>query len=729
MRFDRIHIENFLSFDAFTWDRLDPTLNVLVGANGVGKTNLFHALRAVRTVVQRLSAPASLGGSTSLPSSLESWEQVRHRGDDTRDTLIAIDLALTTEAEQYLLATFMAASLLHPQEVQEVIARESQVNVDPAGLHKFGIWLERNITSATDWLLHGRLVISSPDDGHTWDCRYEARQQSAIPFWWDLRTPGIRARAEPTNASVPSLFVAWREQLVEEERHALDLALASQPGGRFPDTLDLQDLPVWANPAYAKPLGVQAWSWQGPAPHINQRLASLLPVEQPGTQATGSQVWNRLLEEAFVFTENVRLPPRTEYKADELDEALIDLSDGKDLALYLYRLSVGDGVKRKTYTQIQSLFQTLTGRTFEVVRPEQGASRKGQKPRGRTTTQNGVSAPAVDLVIEANWGDVPLKFSGAGIAEALYMSTLLAGSTGQVVVLDEPALNLHPTLMSSFLAQLLAHQRRPQEQRSQFLVSTHSPWLIPADALDRVARFTLGASGQTFLHSLHDPAGPPLDDAQRAELRNLVRKRPSAAALLFSRAVLLVEGETELGALPVWWWDIMQQDVTVYSVDGKGNFVGPVKFLNRFAIPWAIVCDGDALWDKTQQGRTHKPDLYVQAILKASGKRLRAGIGDPTTDVGFRLWRRRVERFGIFTLASSSDAAFEKAVQAETPWHVWDSAHERFDSNNVAVGRYVAENCDCPPSLEHLMRRIVQYLNLHGAGLRTLQRRATPRHR
>jgi hypothetical protein len=312
---------------------------------------------------------------------------------------------------------------------------------------------------------------------------------------------------------------------------------------------------------------------------------------------------------------------------------------------------------------------------------------------------------------------VPLGFSGAGTAEALYMSTLLAESNSQVVALDEPALNLHPTVMSGLLGHLLAHERRSEEDRSQFIVSTHSPWLVPADALDRVARFTLGGSGQTLVHTLRDSTGPKLDDALLAELRNLVRKSPSAASLLFSRAVLLVEGETELGALPV-WWDAVRQDVALYSVGGKGNFVGPMKFLNRFAIPWAILCDGDALWDQKQHSRTHGPDTHMRAILSANARQLRVPAGDPTTEAGFQKWRSRLERFGIFTLASNAGAGFEKAVKTETTADVWASAHDRFDENKVAVGRFVAENCSCPPSLKRLTQRIVRHLNAKGAGLR-----------
>jgi hypothetical protein len=53
--------------------------------------------------------------------------------------------------------------------------------------------------------------------------------------------------------------------------------------------------------------------------------------------------------------------------------------------------------------------------------------------------------------------------------------------------------------------------------------------------------------------------------------------------------------------------------------------------------------------------------------------------------------------------------------------------HERFDGNKVAAGRYVAETCDCPPSLEQLVRRIVHYLNLQGTALSPVERRVKQR--
>ena len=59
MQIHAIHIDHFLSFDMFAWEGLDPHLNVIVGPNGTGKTNLFHAVRAVRDALSPKRAQAT----------------------------------------------------------------------------------------------------------------------------------------------------------------------------------------------------------------------------------------------------------------------------------------------------------------------------------------------------------------------------------------------------------------------------------------------------------------------------------------------------------------------------------------------------------------------------------------------------------------------------------------------------------------------------------------------
>ncbi len=63
--------------------------------------------------------------------------------------------------------------------------------------------------------------------------------------------------------------------------------------------------------------------------------------------------------------------------------------------------------------------------------------------------------------------------SGAGVQEALLLSVLLVNADGKVVVLDESALNLEPTVQRRLLRRL----RSP----GQRLVITHHADLVPVE--------------------------------------------------------------------------------------------------------------------------------------------------------------------------------------------------------------------------------------------------------
>ena len=730
MRIEAIAIENFLSFEATTPVRLDPTLTVFVGPNGAGKTNLFHAVRAVHDVVHRLATPFSpgLGITHNLPVPAWEWHHIRHRGNDTRPSVISLDVTLTTPHERNLLTMFIVAAFLHPQAIQEVITREHSRSVSPAGLRAFASWLERHVPPAIEWMLTGQLTISSRDGGERWECQYSGRI-GADPFWWDLRTPGIRGVPVTSGAGLSSLFGGWRDTLSPEQRSALDRALMGEldelgkQKTAFPDTLDLNALPRWGEPHVDKPLGTAAWNVVEPMPPLLQRLASEFPPPWSGWQMSGSHVWDRILGEALVVTDNVRVRPETDFTASQLQEERLHLEDGRDLGAFLYRLKTGDSTERAAYAAVQATFRRLTTRTIEIQeeRPHALYRTASDASIPRAPTQDGEQLRTLRLVVAEQWGDVPLAFSGAGIAEALYLSTLVSGSSGQIVLLDEPSLHLHPTLIATLLEMLQEHDLRTAAVRSQFLVSTHSPWLVPPDGINRVVRLTQPV-GHTVVHALDPFSNTTASTAaadQVIDLRQLLRRDPSARALLFARAVVLVEGETELGALPI-WWTLAERDIALYSVGGRGNFVGPIKLLERFAIPWVVLCDGDALWDRKQHSRTHPPDLHIRDILQACHRRTGPVSGHPADNTrDFARWRTRLGRFGIFSLAEAPEEGFERALQRMTPATLWQAAHDRFGDNKVAAGRFVAEGTPCPTPVRQLYDHLMHYLEtllLHSSG-------------
>jgi AAA domain, putative AbiEii toxin, Type IV TA system len=595
--------------------------------------------------------------------------------------------------------------------------------VDHDGLKRFDAWvLEQVRPEDIAWFLRGRLVLTHAGRSG-WQCRYEARPGEP-GFRLDLTNWGTllghaEHRQETATQNWGSLFGAWYNSLTEQEREQLNNGLTGvTPEGEFP-VPNLSRLPDWVSSQQGIALRVEdQMQIVDPTTMVTRQAftsaAQLSP--EPSRPIMAMFIFQRLLEQALVFTDNVRLPPQHTIIVSDLLTQPLDMSNGKELARFLFCKKNGDSRNRKQYTAIEQMFFQMTGRQFDVVLHSMESSRSQLEQRQDIS---------LELVIISSWGDIPLEFSEAGIAEALFLSAVLAGSTGQVVLLDEPALNLHPTMQTTLLNALQALAHQPDGERSQFLVNTHTPGLVPPDAIECVSRFTL-QNGHTTRQALkveqngqnNHGGAEQVSQNDLVKLRNLLRGNLAARALLFSRAVLLVEGETELGALPVWWQDLVSQDIALYAVGGKGEFVSPLRLIHHFAIPWAILGDGEVLWDLHEQGSRQGAQGQVSRILAVCNETLPTISDNPGSSTeNFAQWRQALEAYGIFTLARSADEGFEKAVRPEIPPELWTEAETKFSKNKVALGRFIAENFSCPGNVAELMWKVLCHLQKQDASI------------
>jgi hypothetical protein len=121
--------------------------------------------------------------------------------------------------------------------------------------------------------------------------------------------------------------------------------------------------------------------------------------------------------------------------------------------------------------------------------------------------------------------EVPIEFAGAGAWEALVLASVLSESSASVVVLDEPAVALHPSLQRQLGAHLLG-------TTAQLLVITHSAELLPLAAaadvhLVRIDRDDKCASGA---HAL--------DEACRVKLTKKLKAKGDERLPFARRAIL-----------------------------------------------------------------------------------------------------------------------------------------------------------------------------------------------
>lgn len=93
--------------------------------------------------------------------------------------------------------------------------------------------------------------------------------------------------------------------------------------------------------------------------------------------------------------------------------------------------------------------------------------------------------------------------------------------------------------------------------------------------------------------------------------------------MFFSSLVLLVEGETESGALPIFAkafdTDLDKNNVYICWVGGKKNFPIFQKILDVYDIPYIIVCDGDAQDIQIDKNKLIVLDPDFEGVLKRCG--------------------------------------------------------------------------------------------------------------
>ena len=165
-----------------------------------------------------------------------------------------------------------------------------------------------------------------------------------------------------------------------------------------------------------------------------------------------------------------------------------------------------------------------------------------------------------------------------------------------ILALEEPESHLHPQGQRS----LFAHIRQITGQR---VVSTHSPYFAGQARLEDIC-LLIKRGGETIATKLDLSS---LTTDIRRKLQNTVID--SRGDLLFARAVVFLEGQTEEQALPVWamkYWGCSIHNLGFSFVRVNGTDYFPFIWLAKaLDIPWYVFGDGET-----------KPVQALEAALK-----------------------------------------------------------------------------------------------------------------
>ena len=680
MRLTSIQATNLLSFSSFEIE-LRPGLNVVVGPNGAGKSNLVRLLALVRTA---LEVSAFIPGAT-----IDVGRHLRIGAPEPQGTL-SVKIKLTEKREKSLLTSFVRAVVMSSitRSVEATPTPDSAFEQELASTVRALVTEERLAP-----LFAGRLVLALDGSSDpTFAFAYEFDQGEAT-YHIGLAGSGVSAGWVTSGPLALTRRSSW-------SAHPLDLTPRLVGGVDVP-SFDLgQLLPVTGGAVY--------WEIKnhpsGQRLSFGEELAENLGLGSDASRSLSfGQVLQRALAGGLVLTANLRRPPRTLYELTEVGSP-VSLEDAGDLPLELYQRAVGALAERRTYEDVRSLFKELTGQTLDL------AVRVVPAPAHRSTTfvpqlvglpqvgyQPLLGLQAVDSppsfqmliqpVVRIESGEVPIDLAGAGLWEALVASTAAVQASGRVVVLDEPAANLHPTWQRRVLKHLAT--------LDQSLVITHSPYLVPArsvEDLSRTVRLHQGPAGTELARLPRD-----LPEGWIDRWRQIFAGSADSRAALFANGVVLLEGDTEYGAFGQWFaipavtGDPNQTadalNVLLLSVGGDKNFGPYVSYLKALAIPWVIICDGPVL----------SPERETSLICQLVG----AGVGlnpRPTTHE-FSAWKTFWREHGVFTVADQfggvkddHDKSGEiEAFFGRTNAALWQEVSSRHQKSKTRAGFAFAE--------------------------------------
>lgn len=159
-----------------------------------------------------------------------------------------------------------------------------------------------------------------------------------------------------------------------------------------------------------------------------------------------------------------------------------------------------------------------------------------------------------------------------------------------IIAIEEPESHLHPNAQKQLYRQM-------NDMPGIKIISTHSPYVAACAELSEL-RGLYKSGEKTICGQL--PITLDSEDQRRIKQAVLM----SNGELLFSKAIILGEGETEVQALPIfcqqhWGLTPVESGLSFIDAKGCGNYYPFVALANAFQIPWYIFSDGE---ERTQNG-------------------------------------------------------------------------------------------------------------------------------
>ena len=579
MRLTFLKAKNFLSFEDVDLSFGNQT--IIVGPNNAGKTNLVRALRFAKDICQH-----SFHGKP---------EAFLNKYADETSCCLEIGFELDEEEKKDLGSfglLFINALLenvnIEGEELKKLLSEEpsldTQQKIKPYLLKNFREEAKILLSLILDLIQKGSIVISSEGDYPHVKVKFKHKNKEV---YYDER---LIYSSEGISFQYPldQWFLKFIRSVYKEDTIGY-LEVCAEGNTPMTDIHPDAWLDFILKNGQLNLSSIPTSKLVQSLPHEARNISKKyrLPIGDSYT----SPYWllRYMFASRMVILDEIRARPKTEFENESIEQTKQELGiyDGKgeNLAIFLYRLKNSPSLaERNNYNKIMETFEQLSGQLKFDVSWQYEESKKHK----------------LDIWIIDNGSQMHVDYVGSGILELLNILAVTTGNSNCIIILDEPALHLHPSKQKDVMKMLTINSTN-----NQFIIITHSPGIISPEIFSNdnsLIRFSFEGN-KTKIHRFNDIVRHP--KSHEHDIKKKFLQNPKYKYMPFARGVLIVEGHSEEIVFPLLLdrvgLSLEKYNIEIFNAGGHLNFEVPIMVADVLGIPYVVVCDGKAVVDNNHK--------------------------------------------------------------------------------------------------------------------------------
>lgn len=622
MQITQIKLKNFLSFGNSEQVIDFSDFNTIVGPNDSGKTNVFRAIDLTHKLLTERIVPS---------------ESYYHNKNFEKPFKIELKIKLNNE-EKNALNNFFISSCLSRDYAGSTDQRHRSGNVMDIIMNKFGNEMFEEFYDIIT------IIITTSRVNYPPNIFFKLYKDDKILYYErdDVSKKIPSKTGSRSIRELSSIILDFAKKQHPEINDFIENGTGKIPKiTKFPVSLFDETYNVTDEKLTARFGGFQFNDYEARYENNSSflRIREFVKKIDPNENGVGFHTLISLIfTHTIIKTSDIRSRPKSvvDPKNLQYQNEMINIS-GENLTKILTSMYYSKDPKIKSqYEAIAKNFKELTknielGMTLDqkiTSTPERNiieASHEqnyldNRKSLETVTTNKETIHQEIGIQIIKNKIPIPLEFASAGIMELIGLLTALIGQKNKVILLDEPALNLHSILQRRVL-QLI--QEAVTKNNNQVILITHSPYLINPENITHLWKFSPSKTGTRVINVKH-----ALSDFTENEKKKTIQRlhNSEVRAILFQHGVVFVEGPSDKMVLEktdrymtdnkLKGPNIEENEWMVLDVGGKDSMSLFINLAKKLKLPHTSVMDFDSLMQCNGNIKLGKEDVRTSSVIR-----------------------------------------------------------------------------------------------------------------